>query len=514
MPQPGTTTTPALPRRHLFGLMGAVGLTVALEACSVQTKTPSSGPSAPPLTVPDPKVSLPTGKVTFRWIDTGARKALFEKPLFDAYHKKHGNITIQYDGTSYDQVNEVVPLGVRNDSAPDVFAMPSNVPSVTAVEQGWVQPIDRLIPDFDTWKKPFPDGSFRENSEVFGGRTYTFPLSGTKQVAQLMVYDLDYLEKSGVDPADLATWDGLRGAARKITRAGRGQYYGVMGSQSNDALVLGLANSAGWYTAAGLDLKTGEYTYHADEVVAAVELVRAMQSDKSLFPDSGSLTPGDAVGRMTSRPAALICAGPFYFPQWDQAAPDWKWAVRQMPTPKAGQHYYVPYSSAGENQIWLYAKSKYAAVAADLFSYIGSLEGQIQLAVQTQGYITPILPAAVTKAKATGSFAPHAKMATDLAATLCRLQPDPQIRNPDTAKVLNTVAAVHPSFLDVMQGLFTGQLKDVRGELTKLDARLNTHLDQAIATAKKAGAKVSRDDYAFPNWDPTKDYTRSDYTRL
>jgi multiple sugar transport system substrate-binding protein len=504
----------AMPRRHLLGLLGGAGLAASLSACGVSTKAASTGPKIPPMTVPKAKVKLPSGKVTFRWIDTGARKALFEKPLFAAYEKKHSNISIKYDGTGFDQVNQVVPLGMRNNSAPDVFAMPSNVPSVTAVEQGWVQPIEDLIPDFENWKKAFPSGSFRTNSEIFNGKVYTFPLTGTKQVSQLLVYDVEYLKDAGIAPSDLATWDGLRQAAKKITKKGKGQYYGLMGSQSNDALVQGLANGAGWYTVAGMDMKTGEYNYHADEIVEAIALVRAMQSDGSVFPDSASLTPLDAVGRMPSRPAALICDGPFYFPQWDQAAPDWKWTARQMPTPKAGQQYYVPYSSAGENQIWVYAKSKYASVAADLLSYIGSLEGQTQLAIQTQGYLTPIMPAATKKAKAVGSLAAHAKTATELSDQLCRLEPDPQIRNGDTAQVLTKVAGVHPSFDDVMQGLFSGQLKDAKAELQKLDDRLNTNFDTAISKAKKSGAKVSRNDYVFPNWVPSKDYTQADYAAL
>jgi multiple sugar transport system substrate-binding protein len=503
-----------MPRRHLLGLLGGTGLAAVLGACGVSTKSASSGPKLPSLKVPDAKVTLPSGKVTFRWIDTGARKALFEKPLFAAYEKEHSNIKIQYDGTGYDQVNQVVPLGIRNGSAPDVFAMPSNVPAATAVEQGWVRPIDELIPDFDSWKKAFPSGSFLVNSEIFNGKTYTFPLTGTKQVSQLVVYDVEYLKDADVDPAGLATWDGFRQAAKKITKKGKGKYYGLMGSQSNDALVMGLANSAGWYTVGGMDMKTGEYAYHADEIVNAIELIRAMQSDGSVFPDSASLTPLDAVGRMPSRPAALICDGPFYFPQWDQAAPDWQWVALQMPTPKAGQQYYVPYSATGENQIWVYAKTKYASVAGDLLSYIGSEDGQTQLAVQTQGYLTPILPKAIERAKAAGSLAPHAKMATELSDKLCRLEPDPQVRNADTAQVLTKVASVHPSFDDVMQGLFSGQLKNAKAELQKLDGRLNKNLDTAIAKAKKSGAKVSRNDYVFPNWVPSKDYTHADYSAL
>ncbi len=39
-------------------------------------------------------------------------------------------------------------------------------------------------------------------------------------------------------------------------------------------------------------------------------------------------------------------------------------------------------------------------------------------------------------------------------------------------------------------------------------------LDRAIKAAQAKGAKASRDDLAFPNWDPQKDYTDADYAAL
>lgn len=141
-----------LSRRQALGLLGGAGAAIGLAGCEVQLSgdKPSAPAEAPDLVIPDPQVKLPTEDVTFRWIDSGDLKALFEEPVLDAYTKKHPNITTQYDGNGWEQVNQVVPLGIRNKSAPDIFALPQTVPARTAIDEGWVQPVQDLIPDFDT----------------------------------------------------------------------------------------------------------------------------------------------------------------------------------------------------------------------------------------------------------------------------------------------------------------------------------------------------------------------------
>ncbi|HEU5330690.1 MAG TPA: hypothetical protein VFU78_21530, partial [Thermomicrobiales bacterium] len=68
-----------------------------------------------------------------------------------------------------------------------------------------------------------------------------------------------------------------------------------------------------------------------------------------------------------------------------------------------------------------------------------------------------------------------------------------------------------PDFGQVIQGLFTGQLKDTKAEMQDLQDRAGKELDRAIKAAQVKGAKVSRDDWKFANWDPAKDYTEADY---
>ena len=44
-----------------------------------------------------------------------------------------------------------MPLGVRNNSAHDIFALPQNVNPADAVAQGRVHPHDDFIPNIEEW---------------------------------------------------------------------------------------------------------------------------------------------------------------------------------------------------------------------------------------------------------------------------------------------------------------------------------------------------------------------------
>lgn len=86
------------------------------------------------------------------------------------------------------------------------------------------------------------------------------------------------------------------------------------------------------------------------------------------------------------------------------------------------------------------------------------------------------------------------------------LAPEPAVRNPDVAEVYRQLKQIQPTLSDVCVGLFTGQLTDVAKQLQGVQDRSNQALDEAIATAKKRGANVSREDWVFADWDARKPY--------
>ena len=95
-----------------------------------------------------------------------------------------------------------------------------------------------------------------------------------------------------------------------------------------------------------------------------------------------------------------------------------------------------------------------------------------------------------------------------------RVGPNPLVRNPETSEVALELRTPEPSFAQVVQGLYTGQLTDVRAEMEGLQERYTAELERAIAVVQERGANVSRDDWVFPNWNPEVDYGIEDYEAL
>jgi multiple sugar transport system substrate-binding protein len=515
----------ALGRRGFLALLGGLGL----AGCSFRTD-PNVGTikADKDLSLSGPALKR-SGSLGFRWMDSGDLKAPFEQAVFDAYSRKNSQVKVTYDGTSWDRIDEVVPLGIRNNSAPDVFAIPNDVPTNVAVNQGWLSPLDDVIPDFDKWKRTFPSTAFVPGVLVFDGKTYGFPLSSSKRLGYMLFYDVEFLKRADLDPRmQRFTWNEFRAACKKITKQGDGKYYGLM----TQGLALGpiaavLAETAGlpnfgngWNTAGGggananIDYRTGEFTFTDPRVQAAIELLLAIKSDGSFYPGYLSLDDADSRARMPQGVAGMIFDGPWDIPAWPTIDPGYKFDIALPPMPNDGRPHTLAYQEVGANSPFLYAKSKNKDIAGQLFSYMGSQAGQRAMVEITQGNLTSVMPDVNTAALQTSLVDAKAKTATGYANETLRLAPLPQIRNPATANAMLMQQPTVPTFPTVVQGIFSGQVKNIPKAMKALQDSYDKSLDDAIKAARKKGFDVSRDDWKFPNWDPAVNYTTADYQEL
>ncbi|GAB4566854.1 MAG: hypothetical protein Kow0047_18560 [Anaerolineae bacterium] len=517
-------------RRFLVGSALAVAGGV-IAACGPSpspspTPTPAQEAAAAPaaaatpcpkgeICIRDTPVKLPTEPVTFRWLDSGDTKAEFWKAFFPKYMEAHPNITVQYDGLPWNEIAKIVPLGIQNGNLHDAFSIPQGITSAQAYAEGWIRPLDDLIPDLEEVKARFPAGSFVEGINVFEGKTYCLPPTSNKRTSTMLLYNTVYLEQAGYDPASQQmTWEDYRAAAKKVTEQGKGQYYGVIigGNQLNrwGAVVGDLARFAGAASLDDIDLRTGEYAYDSDEYIAAMELLLAIRDDGSFFPGYLSINAPQARALIAQGAAGMILQGLWCLPQWKRENPDFKYGVAHQPVVDPTNVYPLHVSFAGANMMWIYAKSPHPEVAADIFYWWTSLEGQYAWN-KVAGVSDPgILPEAME----TASTDPTDLRALQLQNDMIRIGPSPLIRNPEVAKVMMEMKAITPNFNEVIQGLMAGELTDVKKEFKALKDRAEAELDRAIKAAQQKGAKVSRDDWVFPNWDPMKDYVESDYQAL
>jgi multiple sugar transport system substrate-binding protein len=513
----GATTVPSTPPVPT----GAVGPTAATGSATAGSTSTPAATGANALKVPNTGAKLPTDKVAFHWIDSGGIKATFERAYYTQYQQAHPNIAIQYDELPWEEIAKVVPLGVQNGNAPDVFQVPLNLTFAQAVQQGWARPLDDLIPNFAQWKAAFPPGIFYEGINVYNGKTYTFPFWGNKNTS-LLLYNVDYLKQAGVDPqAKPMTWDEYRAAAKKLTRQGAGKYYGVIlaGGQADRwaSTVRSLAQRAGvaggsGSSGGGLDIsyKTGQFNYTTDQYLAAIDLLLGLKSDGSVFPGSLNLNDAQARAQFPQGVAGLIIEGIYNISIWKDQNPGFAFEVASQPAPNSGTPVPIAYDPGGAEYFWVYAKGKNPIIAADIFSYYGSEEGQTALLTMTKGARQSVFP----KANQAASGEPRVQRANAIFDDQLRLGPSPAVRNPDVSKALLEQRPLTPNFGTVVQGIYTGQLSDPRKAMKDLHDRSDAELERAIKAAQAKGAKVTRDDWVFPNWDPTKDYTDADYAAL
>ena len=124
-----------------------------------------------------------------RWLDSGGTEGRVPQSQYLPAYGEAAGIEVVYDGLPWQEIATVLPLGIRNGSAPDTFNLPLGMEPSVAVAEGWMQPIEDFIPDFETWKKAYPDGAFVEGINVFGGKTYGYPYSTERRFNNALLFN-------------------------------------------------------------------------------------------------------------------------------------------------------------------------------------------------------------------------------------------------------------------------------------------------------------------------------------
>lgn len=504
------------PRMNLRrrSVLGATALVAAgLSACSVETGTGSGGKetSTSDFTFDFDPDSTDSTQLT--WMDSGDLKAEFIEPVIDAFGEQFPEISTTYDGSGWDQVNQVVPLGIRNGSAPDLFALPENVPPETAINENWVRPLDDVIPEFDQWRAGFPETALINGIHIFDGKMYSWPLNSTRRLNITQYISHEAASTAGVEvPVEsVATWDDLRSLAKEITAAGTP---GILSTADHlHYVVANLANTAGWLgNSEGMDMHTGKYAFSAPEYLQALDFVRTMIEDGSFVPGYLTLKDADARAQFPTGLAGISLNGPWDIVQWDKDYPDFEYTILPLPSPD-GAGYTIPYRETGSNMSWLYADSPNLDAAAAVLKFMGSVEGQRAMVELSGGFLVSTFEEANASADP-ALLHPKAKQVSDMAADLMRACPQFEIRNPDAGAVMLRLKAANPGISATIEGILTGQLKDAEAALTDLDGRLDEAMEKAFEEAQTQGAVVDISELQFPNWDPAEDYTADDYAAL
>lgn len=211
-------------------------------------------------------------------------------PMFDFlqnYNASQNEIEAVYEGYGENYFN-LVNIALASGEAPEIFEAQSNPPVVTFAESGHILPVDELLTD--AFKKKFHESSFKQKDFYFNNKLYTIPL---RIQHYKLLYNKDIFKKAGLDPSKPPqTLEEVSDFAKKITQAGKGEFYG-MGMYNNYASVwlryidmIAIANGdSGTY---GFDYKTGRFDFSKEKKYFDYWL--QMSKDGSFFP--GYITLG------------------------------------------------------------------------------------------------------------------------------------------------------------------------------------------------------------------------------
>jgi multiple sugar transport system substrate-binding protein len=491
-------------RRKALQIAGAAGVAAATAGCVDTSDAPSarSGPSAGVFTIPD-WAEAPKEDVQLRWVDSGDQKALYWEAFFAAYTKKFPNIKVDYQGTNWNTIQESITLGLRNKTAPDVFQLPSTITPAVAVREGYLQAYDDVMPELDAIKAKMPTGMIAAGVTEFDGKIY--PIPATRQsFSVLLLINNDLAAKSDIDPDQDFTMDTFGAAVRAATKTGNGDYYGLIEhlAQPNGmnnpvnwiAQLSGMAGGADNDILSSIDFRTGEFNYTDPLLAEVVDWYLGLAKDGVFVPGSVSLDAPGARERFPQGQSVFIFQGPWNIGLWGISNPDLKLGATRVPVQDNANTGFLTRGPGGGNGYCIAANSEHADVVGNVFSYLFSDQGQRQW----DYYCGSGDPAAFGETGAAKN--PLHKKIYGYDESYARIGPSPTVRNPDVVKATQILVQPTPNLHDVYTALFTGETDDIKGELQSLQDRSNKALDKAIATAKKEGANVSRDDFVFSDW--------------
>ena len=452
-------------------------------------------------------------EVTIEWWDQFLPLEELHTQLWEQYEADHPGVTVEYTVYNPQEMGQALQLAFSSGQMPDVHSLAGvGLPPRQLFQEGWFQPLANGA----EIQAALPEGSLFEGLTIFDGQVYSFPTFSFRQYETLTWFNKDLVGEAGLDPAQgPRTWDEFRQAATAITENGGGQAFGwIQGINFVERLgnhVAELAEAAGALTVGppgGLrvDLTTGEFAYASDPYVEALEFLASLQQDGLLFPASSTLDARTARARWATGVAGMFFDGPWNVGVIQTEFGDFLDSVGVAPIPRpAGSTAFIHRGPAG-SPFWISSQSEHPDVAADILHLFTTPEYYVGLAERMDQ--PPLDLTAVDRAEVHPTY----QQAIGFFQEDVRLAPDPIVRNPAVALVNAEMRPITPGLGEIAQGVFSGDVTDIRGTLQTFDDQLTAERERAIGVVQSQGQQVSLEDWVFANWDPSQDYTPDMYT--
>lgn len=422
--------------------------------------------------------------------------------------ERRPNVEFEHEIYNPADMPEALQLAFNSDQLPDITTnITGGIPTRRLIEQGWYIPIDDYV---DVRQREVVNNNLFEGRTVFNGDIYSVPIFNRRWSLNTW-YNADLLERAGVDPeSDLQTYSDVLDASQRIRENTEGDNYGMVLPIQFTARMTDMVNE--FAEAAGapgeIDWRTGEYQYGTDPYVEAIEFMLSFQENNSLYPGSTSIDARNARARWANGTIGLFSDGPWnpgvlqgsYEEALDFTEAAW------IPVPDTDRSglgtVYVP---PAQGEFFLTNDSDNPEEAAQFFLGLTTDQYYRDLA---RGMDQPPLDMSVIDEV---DVHPSYANAIEMYRENVLVQPEPQAANPEVAQVIAEMRDVHPNLGEIVQGVFSGAITDIRGALEEYNRKMTEERNRAIEAVQEDGVDVSVDDWVFPNWDPNSDFTPDMY---
>lgn len=441
------------------------------------------------------------------WDHFGPLEDLHQQ-MFDEWAQTPDGVPVEYTRHQAESMGQAMQLARTSDQLPDVHSLAGlQLPAATLHEEGWFQPAQF---DDETLAR-FADGALVEGVTMFGGEVYSFPIFSFRQHTSANWYNRELLEQADLDPdSPPTTYDEFRAACAEVKKktGAHGFVFPFKAPDGGAAHVRTLAQAGGFEgdVLNAVDFRTGEFSYHSEQHLAAFEFLLSLQQDGHLLPGSTSMNGKQARARWAAGAAAFWFEGPWCpgVVVQDLTAFADKMDVGPLLVPEEGMTP-VAYTGPIPGAFFLSDQSQNPEQASAAMALFSTEEYSRRLAENMDQ------PPADLSVIDDVDVHPSYRKAIEMYKTDVFLAPAAIVGNSDVARVEAKTTPVSPDLGAIIAGTFSGQISDVANALKELSDRASAARDDAIAAAQSEGAEVDLDTYAFDNWQPRTDYASDMY---
>ena len=492
----------AITRRSALGLFGLAAAGPWLGGCG------RDEPSTPRPTGSGSGGDGVSGSVRLALAAANTDYEGFMRDQMQRFKSVHPDVAVELRFFPPAEYANAINLSFTSDEAPDVYRLTGPSPAtnmVNSYRNDWLQPLTPFLTD-EFQARSFAEGTW-DNKAIsglyIGDDVYGLPFESMPYTQVRILYcNRDLLAQAGAKTPP-TTWDEMVDLATKITRAGKDAHgFGISGQQTVvtvDALQSTAAAPMGGI--APIDYTNGMPGASDASYVDVVEMLRTMNADGLITPGWESWNAQRPIQEFALGALGMYVGANFHAARIRDTNPDLAFDMGTVPVPAAGRGGYsrVP----GLNQpYWGMSKSAQAPEAAWALLDFMSTAG-----FQEAAYRALKLIPALTEAVPSDQLEEDTKRLLEIMAESERVAPSVLQNGPDADQLLSaaTAGAPNPNAVDLYTKAITED-GDYAQPARDFDSSFDTIIDTTVKKLKGDGLEVSRDDLAFPDWNPLENY--------